>query len=376
MTNPKTLPIDGICVRPDVAKFERGEEGKLAEYLEASAAATGLAEVYTWEDLRLDRRGYLPNGYRFGTAAFKSLCKMLAPGLFAAVADLAGWGVKGPAPVDEYSLSDAVAIYNSVMQRRFDARLLGNVRLVEDAAGRLYDGVCGNKFVLLENRDFHEQVREAVAGSGRPMVLHQATVVGRRLTLRYLDRKAAAGLPGANYLHTGIYFVNNELGGEQVDARFLLSDLDGYALGESMRSVRHTGRGFEARLSSLLEEAFRPALTPDRLRELVRAASRPAEPAPGPDNPEARREALAKRLAKRGVPIEIGRRVVAAAESANAPRNPNLLRRPPGRPISTLDLYLALMHLAKSRHASLRERLEHFAFTLLIDPNFAESEST
>jgi hypothetical protein len=228
--------------------YGRGDVGRLAEDLASASSATLVSEPMGPAELTMASDGTLPGGYRFTQQGLSQVCSELAPGLFRLILDLSG-ELRRPDEAHEcYSAIEAIALYNSLLRRRFHQKVLDRVRLVKNARALTIDGIVGLKHVLLDNADFFRRVnRNDVISKGR-LVFVQATLTNRRLSLRYASPKRLCVDPDGTAWHPGSWLCNSEVGRESPASGSPLLYVHGpglFALGRPVRGRRVLRRAWQ-----------------------------------------------------------------------------------------------------------------------------------
>ena len=366
--------MSSLYVRGTGATYGRGEEQQLLRELEATDQATTFLEATRWQELALSRRGRTADGYQYTQRGLRQICAALCPGLFRFLGEFSGIQRHPDDPVEEFSLSGSVAVFNSVLQRRFATRLEERGKIVRDGRRKTIDGLVGSRFVVLDNLTFFNRTRDAAREADRGLVFFEAGLAGRRLTLRYVERQRLAVDPDGQRWHAGLWLGNSEVGGETpVCGSVLLCSPQSqhFVLGPLVGGQRviHTGKGFEQKLASLYQTTAASAgLTTERLEAcFARLAGRPLSPLVVGEGMR-QYDGLIERLFGRTLPMDLARQIVIAAtrgELCDAEKPYAPLRQSGARSSTEFVLYKMLAAVAQSRHPVLREQVERAAFTLL-----------
>jgi hypothetical protein len=375
-----------LYVKPAEQAFGPKDERKLVRTLEAKFKHLMVDEVESAKSIALDAEGMLPGGFRYTAGAFAQLCGILSPGLYKVIADVAGLTRAPGSEADEYSFTEAVRLYNRMVDLRFSARIDGKLRLLRDLQTRQVEGIVTAAYAHLDNSDLYSRAREAVDGADGRYVFDSATLRGRLFAVRFAEAEPAFSLPlPAGFEHPGVsrdsfrhglYFVNSEVAGESSvrGAPFLQRCLDatfslGYCFGD--RALSHSGKRFYDNVSRLLGEAA--SYSPDRAKYKSHVQSLLARPlevfTEAVERPREANRAIKSRLQEHGLSAEqagaairdviyrgaygIGRDVTLDGPSAVAVR-------------TRFDLYSALTTLSREFSATNQERVAHVAHLLLI----------
>jgi hypothetical protein len=360
-------------VKVEGATFGRGDHEKFRNALQEAARTTHVTDAYRWQDLALSREYALADGYRFTQAGLSQVCSLLAPGLFRLILDVSGAFRNPFDQISAHSPAEAAAIYNRVLALRFGSAIAEKVRLVRNSARRTVDGVIGTRYVMLSNAVYFGHIERLLQEAQRAAVFFEASMAGRRLSVRFVDQRGLARGPDGSVWHSGLWFCNSEIGGESpvCGSTLLCNPVSrACALGPLVggKRVIHTGRDFDRRVGSLFKMVDVERIEAEGLRAAFaqlgeKTIALPADLAAR----ERATKRLAQKLAAKNVPQEVARRaVVSAMHAGGLDETLPLLPQTSGRKtFSHYDLYTALAGMGKSRHSALRERIERAAFSLL-----------
>lgn len=359
-----------LYVRPSHRIFGPGDENALRKELADLERATVVDEIDSITTLQMDETGALSGGYRFTSSALRQVCTLLGRGLYMLTTDIAGLNRDPDQPREEYSFRQAVALYNRLLALRAENRLVGRQRILRNHRDRLVEGTLGPKYTLVANTTIFARLSEIASERTPQCRFHEAVLTGRRLMLRYVDRKPLFEAANATF-HGGIHFANSEVGGESaIRAASLLwnATYDCSAMGRYLGGrARHTGRDFARRLAEVFRKASAAEQDPKDLSRRMQLLQKIPLPVTAQDeeNRIVQIKNLVLRLAEQQIPQRIGVQVIARAIRRSEPVRGWLpSQSPPSR--TAYDLYLALCNEAKTLYATARENTEQVAHALLV----------
>lgn len=363
-----------IFIPDDFCEFGLGQEDRLAEYLRATADGSIVQVLNGPDELTLDAMGRTRQGYALAATAYSQICSAVAPGVFQLTSFLAGASMADDEFRDDYSMAEATEIFNTVVQRRFAARLGGNYRAVVHVPTRVLVGLLPGRVRPLDNIVLFEQTRDAVASHRSGGGLHHAVLHGRQLALRF--RYAAPLFPASSEagdeFYGGCYFTNSELEHEnsiQGGALLVRKRFGTCAL----RRLKAVGGGsrkasqFKKRFGRLLQAALDYEFDSGWLWERCNKLRQVRLDIPNDHTREKRIASLASRIARKNLPTGVVRDAINQAlhySGDSAARATGGIGRRAFDP-SAWDLYEALARVASACHPEPREGLELAAYKLL-----------
>jgi len=379
MTTQRTLAAETTGRR-----FGPDEAQALSQYLDDVEDHTLIYPIEDPRQVMLDPEYRVSEGGgQLSWLAVRQICRTLGAGLGTYLSDVSGHR-RAPA-ADEaefFSVADAAAVFNMAVRRRFGRNLSG-MQALRNTRTNLVDAVVGRGYRRLPNRDFLERVGDVLEGSGQRLRFQEALVVGRRVTLRYMqvDPCYASEDDRFTAVHPGYTFSNSEVGDGSVRATpFLWFDPSGVALMpyNTASRVAHTGRDFPRRMQRLLDRTMErwqgsplfaggvgPALA---LMEEHRLGFTGGDEAAD----DARFRELAAQLRHRQLSTATARRVLRRALFAGgreeAPADTTRsARRATWGTRSALDVFCAFLRESEETplHVAARERLEQIAYLML-----------
>lgn len=249
-----------LTISPLSYRFNSSEEPELRETLIDIEKATNISPIISPNDVCINHEtGLTFQGYRYTDVAFNQICAAIAPGLFQVINDITGqWRM----PEDElryFSGELAIELFNKLVRFRFNKQL-PLMQFVKNIKEKCIDGVVGGRYRYLGNGDFFN--RTYLSLSNKEYKFHEALLYGRHLVIRYAARTTQYVIADELYTH-GFHFANSEIGGKSVRGAITLirektSDCAlGPYFGKEGGRVIHSGREFEKKLHSLLEEIIK-----------------------------------------------------------------------------------------------------------------------
>jgi len=365
--------MSSLFVKGSGSVYKQTQDTQLRAELANIDRFTLVLEAADWTELRLGPNGELKDGFRYTQTGLQQICSLLAPGLFRLLMDLAGASRNIYDPIADFSLAEATTIFNTLLARRFSQRFDDRVRIIRNLQRKTIDGVVGAKYVMLDNSTFFERTTEALSQIDRKAIFYEASLAGRRLSLRFVDRIGLLRSPDNHVYYSGLWFCNSEIGGEApvCGSSLICSPTDNcYALGPVFggRRIIHAGRDFTKRLEILVAVAFDEQLVrADIQAGFNRLASTRVELPKESKEREKKIILVANKLARKNVPINVAKKAIINAIYSGEldDQLPSLPDNRGKNDFCYLDLFNSLTTLAKTRHPALRERMERAAFSLL-----------
>jgi hypothetical protein len=193
------MPEDGpaLAVPATCTRYDYKGRQELAARLEAERIYRP-DPLRSPEDLLLDPAGRVQHKYRLTTLALSQLCQLLSPGLSTLLSDIADSRHNASAATSQ---EVAIRILNAVVRLRYNDRLAGKSLVI----------------------DRHNERADSFAAELQPVAapFYEASVIGRRLTVRYLSPQAVFDL-GGDAFFLGWQFANSETGNCAVHVGYLL----------------------------------------------------------------------------------------------------------------------------------------------------------
>lgn len=358
-----------LCDPPLVYEFPTGQVGKnqLTTELDRMNGNTQVLSPESIRSVRLEPRTLATAyGLRYSSYAFTRVCKLLAPGLSKVVQNVAGDARPTDTSAEFFSRASACNIFNEVASLRFGP-LLSNYQMVIDAKAKRVEGFLGPKTHYLEASSFMELVESIIFDSDSVVEFAGASLVGRRLFLRYLKADDIDTIDGA--YRQGYAFCIDEAGDDAIRAYLLYQRMtDGSACLQAPSKFRQRQRRTGSRFAIKLRQLLVGVLRPDPL-DIAESLEELADTLlfDEPDEmylaQERRRWIQTLRMAN--VPAEIAEATVGSlflprVELGRPPPVSEILER------TELDLFRALIGYAQGRSQRLRELLESVAFQVFL----------
>ena len=358
--------------------FKHDQECQFKEMLELDRHMV-LLPVNLPQDVTFDNDAKIGSGtikYRLTRWALLQLCKITCPSMYGFVIDLAGMNRDDNSRREDYSFSEALEIFNRVIRRRFYTRLHGKVALV-DMARKTIDGFVTSAYQWLPNCELYARMKAAIEQTTDSVFL-EASMVGRRMLLRYMEKKPCFGFETEDGIEerffSGYHFSNDEVGQASVRAANVLyrkfsKSASVIIVGDRSGFVNHVGPKFKSRfdqlIQGLLSHKYEPAKCMASIRKL-----RETQLGLGSKNvntEKKRMEEISSTLVRKCIPSDIARSVVAnTAYQGSYDESPieSILHRPKERTV--YDLYNAMGRCAVSLPVHTRELVERIAHTVFL----------
>lgn len=269
------MSSDRLAIPSPCRRYGHGDLAKLEQRLRDNEE-TQPVEIAAPEDVLLNQRALIQKKYRLTTTGLSHLCSALAPGLAQLVADLSG--VRQQDSEDEPNLKLAISILNETIRARYNSRLDGR-GLIIDYRNKQVEGVVGPRYQFFSNFELLDRCNEFASSLETPAVFYAGTLVGRRLSLRYLNPNRVCTVTTTDGklepYYSGWHFSNSEVGDCSVHAGVILyrkwSGTE--SLHEAGRVVHVKGGKFGPRFVHMLEVLQQKAVDElehvgDRLRVL------------------------------------------------------------------------------------------------------------
>lgn len=352
----------------DTLSFEDSAHGReeLQAVLDEHRTATNCISPSRVQDVRLDPRTQrTQSGLRYTSTALFSVCRICCPGLSNVVGNLSGDARPGEKFRDLFSVETACGIFNQVVDLRFGT-LLSQCSFVVDEHVKRIEGVLGPRTHHLENAMFVE-LMESLLLDTTQCEFAGASLVGRRLFLRYLDPEPIQTEDGP-YQH-GYAFFSSEAGDDSIRGYRLYARGSGGMFLQVPRvrqRQKRTGAKFSDRLKALLAGVLR--IEPAEIARIV-SQMRSTPVFANPDDDRSNRRAAAswrRRFKLAGIPSDIAEGVAVCPFGYESPM---------AAPISVgqlaekteHDLFVATITDAASRGQRVREIVERAAFSVFFE---------
>lgn len=367
-TRPRSIfaPVTGLA-------FKANQREDLQKFLERRAENTEVVPISDVNQLLLSADGRLAeSGYRFNYLGFQSLANGISSGLCSVFCELSRENFQVSHQDVEPDLQAAIAIYNTAVRSRIAA--LRERSLLVDHRERVVEGFMGLNHRMLDNSAFFEMV-QSEADARQSAQFHRAELVGRELTLYYVDpataRKDIYSDPGHSIVG-GWLFSNREDRGKAMQAVLCLLTKFGAAREKARDNARltHTGSDLAGRAAIMVSNAFsRELAMPKVLDQLSKLQNQFLGFTDNPKKLEQAYQPWIDQLVRAGV-LRIDAKVIlrsAALGGADlTPRdtvdvfNNSVLTQRNG-----YDLLCAILRFARNEPSGSRERLQALAMDML-----------
>jgi hypothetical protein len=371
--------IPALAIIPESSYFPASREEEFITALGDQDRYTVCQPLSSLREVALDGQGRtVHNGEQLTTLALYQICQVACPGMYQFVNELSGVNRLDDTIREDYSLSEALTIYNQVIRRRFQTRLQGR-QVVRHTKDKLVAGVVGPKYRRLPNKVLYDGIKQLLSSSQKPPLFYEAVLNGWWLLLRYYKPKSMFVVDGPmgerDRFFQGYHFSNNEVGEAAVKAAaFVLRDSGRTAAlcpSSSGGRVIHTGGTFNERLRRVLFGVKDRLGEPDVYRNRVLALlSTNLQLGNGQAEPgERREEELVHRLVRRDLRHTVAKDVVSSLlvqGSYDDHPVPEGIARVGRQTRTAYDLFTALGRVAKRLSISGREQAEQVAYALLV----------
>lgn len=370
-----------LYVVPEYKEYSKEAEGDLKQDLVEQDRHTLMQPFDDPRQVLLTPSGQTQLGsLRFSAAAFKQLCGLLSPGLGFLVSDLAGLRrMKDEAEKDNYSLSDAIHILNTLVTRRFRSCLEGK-QAIRDSRIGLIEGIVGRNYRRLPNAELYERAGEVLHSYYPPVQFASATLYSRYMVLFYRGQTPSLGrdtATGDDVYYCGLYYSNSESGDGAVRATTALyrefdgtKSLGGYGKHAGGR-VPHSGKSFRARFEMLLNRLSERQMDSSFLAERMESLAKESLGFSLLDDHNEKHfldlsQALHAKRITSSLAHKIVRNVLAQGGSDRVPYDDlGKIRREVWAGRTLFDLYSSMTRVAIGLPVTTREKVEQLAYRLL-----------
>jgi hypothetical protein len=257
---PAATRIRSVFAPVTALAFKATQWEDLKAFLERQAEHTELIPISDASQLLMTADGRLAeSGYRFNYLGFQSLSNGIASGLCSVFCELSRENYQRANTDIEPDLTAAITVYNTAVRSRIDA--LRERTLLVDHRERVVEGFMGLNHRMLDNSTFLELVQTEVASCQPRAQFHRAELVGRDLTLYYVDpqtmRKDIYAQDGHSIVG-GWLFNNREDRGKAIQAVLCLLTRFGAAREKARANSRlmHTGSDLAGRAAIMVGKAL------------------------------------------------------------------------------------------------------------------------
>lgn len=367
-TRPRSIfaPVTALA-------FKSNQREDLQKFLERRSENTEVVPISDVNQLLMSADGRLAeSGYRFNYLGFQSLANGISPGLCSVFCELSRENFQVSHQDVEPDLQSAISVYNTAVRSRIAA--LRERSILVDHRERVVEGFMGLSHRMIDNSVFLDMV-QSEAEARPPAEFHRAELVGRELTLYYIDpdtmRKDIYSDPGHS-LVGGWLFSNREDRGKAIQAVLCLLTRFGAAREKAKENSRlqHTGSDLAGRTAIMVGNTFERELPMTAV--LAQLANLQTQSLGFTDDAKKLEQAYQpwiERLCRAGV-LRVDAKLIlrnaALVGSDLAPRdavdaftNSVLTRR------TGYDLLCAILRFARNEPSGNRERLQSLAMEML-----------
>lgn len=235
---------------------------------------TELVPISDAEQLIMAADGRLAEtGYRFNFFGFTALTGALVTGLGTMFKELSGEVIRRQRDEPTADLAAAVSVYNTVVRSQIET--LRDRSLLVDHRERVIDGVLSMGYRLLDNVNFLDIVQTEIEAKQPAAKFYRAELVGRQLTLYYIDPGSRRNDIIENPEHvfsSGWQFVNGEGTNKAVQAAGCIFTRFGLAVDAALKtnsSIHHIGADLTGRAAAMISRAAAREIDMARVAESV-----------------------------------------------------------------------------------------------------------
>lgn len=243
-------------------------------FLAKRSEQTEIVPVSDAEQLLMGADGRLvEGGYRFNFFGFTALTNALVTGLGTMFKELAGEVVRRQRDNPTADLKAAVSVYNTVVRSQIET--LRERGLLVDHRERVVDGFLGMGYRLLDNSNFLDIVQSEVTAKQPAAQFYRAELVGRQLTVYYIDPRSRRNDIIENQEHvfsSGWQFINGEGTNKAVHAASCVFTRFGLGVEPPVKAggiLTHSGADLAGRAASLVSRAAAREIDMPRVAEHV-----------------------------------------------------------------------------------------------------------
>jgi hypothetical protein len=254
-----------LAADPVSKHFNRHQEAELREELEAMAKGLIVYEIHDPEELMLDKECRTRiGGYRLSQIAFQRICHLTCTRIFDMLNDLSGVDRSERNVRSDYSVEEAVWVYNQVVRRRFESRLEKHFISRDSRTGTIV-GIIGPKHSGLRLLDVYQQVIAQIMVDGSKTVKFlEADLNDRWLLLRYYSPKTVALTTAdkgeRDRFVEGYHFSYREVNGSSVRSAKILVRERGMTCSMwpiyDIRQGKPNGKSYKKELQSNIERVI------------------------------------------------------------------------------------------------------------------------
>lgn len=229
-------------------------------FLTKRSEQTEIIPISDAEQLIMGADGRLvESGYRFNFFGFTALTNALVTGLGTVFKELCGEVVRRKRDHLAVDLPAAVSVYNTIVRSQIET--LRERGLLVDHRERVVDGFLGMGYRLLDNANFLDIVQTEVPAKQPTAEFYRAELVGRELTVYYIDPKSRRNDIIENPEHVfsrGWQFINGEGANKAVHAASCVFTRFGLGVEPPIKAfgfLQHSGADLTGRAAAMISRA-------------------------------------------------------------------------------------------------------------------------
>lgn len=364
-----------IAVRPNRRLFTADKLDDMVQALRVQDATRSLKMLQP-KDVLLASTGHIQQKYRLTIHGLDNLCRILAPGLFDTVCNVAGINCAKARPTACVSPTVAVRVLNSLIALRFDKQLKHR-HLVVDVGRNMIDGVVGPLHEFFTNFDVWQLAEDFVKSEpgGAKLQFDRAILYGHHFLLRYVDPQRWCQVRAGGeyqYYFRGCLFSSQCGLDNCVRSYFCLLNKHGHAASRELAKMKYYKRTAASDRHDFLESTrskFADKYVDNIQARLDEIRVFSLQLTPNPEDLKAKLEslysALTPSLNKRAAKVVVDYAVAhGCSEQDEIPTTPTgvaavLARR------TTYALFRSACRHAQKLYPDRQERMEKVAFDLL-----------
>lgn len=272
---PGTATRRSVFAPVTALSFSASQLEDLKNFLTKRSDQTEVVPISDADQLLMAADGRLvEGGYRFNYIGFTQLTNALTSGLGSLFKELAGEAARRLRDNPTPNLAAAVSIYNTVVRAQLDR--LRERSLLIDHRERVIDGFLGLDYRLLDNGTFLDLVIHEVAARQPKAQYYRAELIGRELTLYFIDPSSRRNdiIENPEHVFTrGWQFVNGEGTNRAVNGASCV--FTKFGLGVEPKAskrgfLQHSGADLAGRAAALVSRAVASEIDMDVLAQGVR----------------------------------------------------------------------------------------------------------
>lgn len=374
--SPRVLRPRSVFAPVPALVFNAHQYDTMRRFLVQRTEHTELVPISDEGQLLMAADGrLLESGYRFNSLGFQAFAAGACAGLASLFCSLAGEYQQRTFANIESDLPAAVSVYNTVVRARME--MLRERALLVDHRERVVDGFSGLQHKLFSNVDFLDVVREEVTALKPTAVFQKAELVGRELTVYYIDPSTLRKdiYPDAQSPHSLVgawVFANREDQGKSLRALCGLLTKFGaaYFAANTQDRVVHVGSDLVGRARQLIVRSLQHELDMNIVLHQVDALQKQPLGIIGTTAAaDSAFQAWQTYICKAGMRVADARLIVRNALTVGADVEPqgalSVLSGDAAAQRTAYDLWCAILRFANNEPTSSKERLRALAMRMV-----------